>query len=70
MREDTVTNRKPKTTTSTDAITLATAPVGAPGTGLKIYRNYPGEKQCMRGAAFDRASCVCILTPHPVEEKK
>src|SRR5258707_14538464 len=36
MREDTVTNRKPKTTTSTDAITFARAPVGAPGTGLKV----------------------------------
>src|SRR5262245_55300496 len=36
MRDDTVTKRKPKTTTSTDAITLARKPVGAPGTGLNV----------------------------------
>jgi hypothetical protein len=52
-------------------VAIAPHPHGnAPSTGLKIYGSYPSEKQCMRGAAFDRATCVCIPTPHPVEEKK
>jgi hypothetical protein len=38
MREETVTNRKPKITTRIDAIRLAPAPVGAPGTGLKVRK--------------------------------
>src|SRR5512145_3409493 len=38
MREDTVTNRKPNTTTRTDAMRLLNTPVLAPGTGLKVSR--------------------------------
>ena len=38
MREETVTKRKPKTTTRRDAMRLAKKPVGAPGTGLKVRK--------------------------------
>ena len=38
MREDTVTKRKPKTTTRSDAAKLASHPTCAPGTGLKVRK--------------------------------
>src|ERR1700753_2656165 len=38
MRDDTVTNKKPNSATSTEAARLASHPTCAPGTGLKVRK--------------------------------
>ena len=56
MREDTVTNRKPKITTSREASRLAKTPVGAPGTGLNV-----SSDQTNRTITADPASTNVVL---------
>src|SRR5262245_2285034 len=52
MRDETVTNKKPKTTTSKAAKMLLKADVGAPGTGLKVSMSH---MSAIKSAAPTRA---------------
>ena len=65
MREDTVTNRKPKTTTSTEAIRLAPAPVGAPGTGLKVRKTHMRTTMIAEPASTSVIGRSCCVRPRP-----